>query len=321
MAVKKGSEITKYDAQFAERAEKAAQQEKGVAGGRFITVSQGQMMSNGSPIPGSEIAVIIVDAINENRYYASDFDRDNLVPPDCYAHGRDDDEMAPDPEHVINMQAEDCKSCPLNVFGSSDKGRGKACGNGRRLALKSVGSFSRNGDLNELPAGDILKGDTMYLRLPPTALRAWAAYVKEVKSLHNRPPFGVMTRIHTQPDPNTTVKFTFQCIDKIPAEVTEGIFKVNEDEQKVIAFPYQKDVAAAQPKRKGSGGGRGRAAPAQDAPRTSARKPAAQAAGAPGPQAGTSRRRSAGAAEAAPAPAAEQTRQIRRVQRTANDKF
>lgn len=76
--------------------------------------------------------IVLVGAF-ENSYYKTAYDSKNPTPPDCYALGFQEDFLAP-PADLDGRINDKCAGCAKNEWGSG-VGRGKACGNHRRLAL------------------------------------------------------------------------------------------------------------------------------------------------------------------------------------------
>jgi hypothetical protein len=243
-----GNQITKYDAAYAEYAEKYASEER-VSGGASISLRGGIMRLGEDEIEGNQICVIVLDSVKENAYYDTPWDVDQpSLPPTCFALGRSAEEMRP-PEEIyeseyFEVQSEDCASCPMNEWGSG-RGKGKACGNRRRLALLAAGVFvprkgSRDFDLElfEDPK-DFSEGDLAFMKLPVTSAKNWSKYVNSLASSLRRPPFGVITRISVQPDTDTQFKVHFELVE----EVSEDLFDIIMDRHaaacKELERPYE----------------------------------------------------------------------------------
>lgn len=124
------------------------------------------------------IELVIVDFAVTHNFYEGAFDKDEVVPPGCFAVGTDPKKMFPS-ANVPNKQADDCQSCPNNQFGS--KGKGKACGNGRLLAVLP-------------PDAD---ADTPIWLLQPsaTAIKGFDGYVAGVARTFQVMPIGVVTTV------------------------------------------------------------------------------------------------------------------------------
>ena len=105
--------------------------------GTFKRIVGGEQIGKALP---HEINVIVVDMLKDvsREYYASEYDPEGKATlPDCWsADGR-----TPDPK-ASNKQATACTSCPMNVDGSGNKGRGKACRFKRRIAVLAEGDPS-----------------------------------------------------------------------------------------------------------------------------------------------------------------------------------
>ncbi len=239
MAKKKNGAMAKWDQQLADLAKGAADQEAGVGGGQFFSTQNGVLKFNDSPLPGSQMGVIILDSVIENVIYEGKYDADNRTAPLCYAFGRSDDVMRPHKD-VVTPQAESCGVCPNNEWGSAEFGAGKACRNRRRLAILSAGVFKRDEFVPEENPKEFETSEVRYLALPPTALRGYAAYVKKLAGALKRPPFAVFTRIVVQPDPKTQISYSFEALGEVPGELIGILMERNKAEQDAIEFPYAK---------------------------------------------------------------------------------
>lgn len=135
------------------------------------------VLPDGTKTPGP-IELVVVDFVTTHNFYEGAFDKDEIVPPGCFAVGNDPKKMFPS-ANVPNKQAEDCQSCPNNQFGS--KGKGKACSNGRLLAVLP-------------PDAD---ADTPIWLLQPsaTAIKGFDGYVAGVARTFQVMPLGVVTTV------------------------------------------------------------------------------------------------------------------------------
>lgn len=131
------------------------------------------------------ISVVIVNFQNRNVYYSSAYNANVMTPPDCYAQGDIQSQMAPGPD-VPMKQADDCQSCPMNQFGSATNGgKGKACQNQRVLAVM---------------APDDPNSEIMLMRVSPSANRDFDNYIAKLSSMLKVPPFAVITEVSFDPD-------------------------------------------------------------------------------------------------------------------------
>ncbi|MGZ5125078.1 MAG: hypothetical protein ACXWC1_19980, partial [Burkholderiales bacterium] len=151
-------------------------------GGDRMQVTQGKTfrLPSGQEHPGP-MSVIIVDFIAANHYYPDAFNHATFTPARCYALGLEPSILTPS-DKSLEKQADSCASCWANQFGSDLKGgRGKACQNGRLLALMAPDS-----------APD---APLMVLKVSPTAVRAFDAYVSTIARAFNAPARAVVTDI------------------------------------------------------------------------------------------------------------------------------
>jgi hypothetical protein len=262
MAAKKSAstEIVKWDEELAAAAEAAknlaAQQAGG--GAKVIGIRGGVMTVDGNPVPGNALVGVIAGFTLCNKYFESDFDPDNPASPVCYAYGQSKDEMGPHDE-AEKPQNERCTGCPHNEFGSSDKGKGKACKNTYQLMLLPAGDYDAKTDSFEPPASpDELDGELYALSVPPTSLRAFAGYVAQLAG-NLRPPWACFTRVSVTPDPKTQLKLGFQLVKNADTDLLAALKARHEEAMKVIEVPFQKNsereapppAKKAAPKRRG----------------------------------------------------------------------
>ena len=152
------------------------------AGGNKIRYSKGKfVLPDGSE--AETLDVVVVDFASMNTYYENGYDKDNIVPPNCFA-------IHPEPKGMIpsanspDKQCDDCGSCPMNAFGSA--GAGKACKNTRLLAV--------------LPPDADADTPMWLLSVPPTAIKGFDGYVGSVLRTFQMPPVAVVTTVSLDPN-------------------------------------------------------------------------------------------------------------------------
>lgn len=130
---------------------------------------------------------IVVDAGFSKAFYEEDYDEDNPATPACYAFGRAEADLKPHPQ-APKPQADSCATCKFNKFGTSDRGKGKACKDERRLMLVP----------SDTKPADMAKAEVVMAIVPPTSLKNWGSYVKTLAAM-GRTPWSVLTRITVEP--------------------------------------------------------------------------------------------------------------------------
>lgn len=239
--------LIKWDEELAKQAQVAAGMEASTATGQFFSVKAGVLSWNDAPLPGNQMAVIILDAILENVYYEGAFDPANPTPPTCFAFGREDAKLAP---HAVvvehgSQQSELCKDCRWSAWGTATRDRkpakGKACRQTRRLALIGAGSFNEHtGKLEPITELDHYKDTVIgFLRLPVTSVKGYSAFVKATAATLKVPPHGLVTRVKVTPDAKNQIAVTFEPLTKVPAELLAVIMQRRAEAVKLIDQPYQ----------------------------------------------------------------------------------
>jgi len=256
---KPGTSMAAWDEQLAKYAEQAAATEANTGSGmKSFALKSGVLSFDGEALPNSEMAVIILDHILANEYFDTDYDPDTPQPRACFALGRDAIAMAPHESVVAAGQAQHatCQGCLMNEFGSAVKGRGKACGNRRRLIVIPAGTFDkRSGEFKMIEdESHYEQAQGAFLNLPVMSAQGYARYVKQLKGSLNRPPFAVVTRVKVVPDAKSQFLVTFEAIEELPAELIGTIIKRHEEAEELIMVPFSlvaDDQEEAAPKKGG----------------------------------------------------------------------
>lgn len=150
------------------------------AGGNFIKLTKAKQfkLPDGEEREGP-LSVVVLDFISVNSYFDRPYRDGEITPPACFAMGDNPKALVPH-KTAPAPQAKACDGCPNNEFGS--KGAGKACQNQRLLAVKAPGDD---------PAAPIY-----LIKVSPTGLKNWDAYIQLIKNRFNTAEFGVITEIY-----------------------------------------------------------------------------------------------------------------------------
>ena len=149
--------------------------------GTAIGVTQDRKFRSPDDTKHDTVHGIIVDFIARNRYYANAYDKDEVVPPNCFAldfvpH----DALQASCNSPDRQNDGDCRTCPKNQFKSAANGKGKACKNEYVLALLP-------------PSGE---GPLMTLTLSATALKPFDAYVRALSKDYRAAPYAFITEFY-----------------------------------------------------------------------------------------------------------------------------
>lgn len=254
--------VTNWDAEMAAQAEAAAAMEANTGGGNYFSLKGGILSLNDAPIPNNQMAVVIIDSIIENVMYEGAYDPNVLTPPLCFALGRDEATLAPHKTVVEHDQAQhdNCRGCPMNVFGTADKGKGKACGNRRRLAMIPAGEFDTQGRFSMFDDEDHFQSaPAAFMKLPTMSVKGYGAFVKQVSGTLRRPPHGIFTKVKVVPDARSQFKVVFEPIAAVPNNIIPFVMKRNKEIGPMIEQPYNLDVEDRAPDAAPAKGGRGKA--------------------------------------------------------------
>jgi hypothetical protein len=207
---------------LAQAARSAGEQE--VSNVPFMSI-KGKKFAVGDEKLGATLTCVILADAFDHAYYDRDYDPDVQMPPACAATGRVEAELEPDADVPVR-QSEACANCPQNQFGSSKNGKGKACRNGRRLLVASV-----SGD------GYVNFGDLAIINIPPTSLKAYSRYVKQLSTVHRLPVWSVVTQLGFDDD-SAWPSVLHTRMGNVRGEDLEQIITNGTAYQEMVQIPY-----------------------------------------------------------------------------------
>jgi hypothetical protein len=188
-----------------------------------------------NPLP-----VLIVGAAHENALYEGKFVPGKYSSPVCFAIGKEESEMKPHADSPKPQHAE-CRTCPLNQFGSS--GKGKACKNSVRLVALP-------GTVTE---ADVATAEAASIAIPPTSLNAWGSYVKGLRDA-GMVPWATITHLMNAQF-QTFFKVSFRPVNRITKEVWDGVQARRASFDETLLRPFSPAVEEA-PQKQAKGRGK-----------------------------------------------------------------
>ena len=192
--------------------------------------NQGFYLPDGTE--GEVLEVIVLDFVAGNFFYDRPYDRDNPIPPACFALGQEPKNLVPS-TNSPDRQADMCSVCPLNQFGSADNGKGKACKNSRLVAVTPVPNGDEQGDL-----------PIWVMSIPPASIKAFDAYVQTISTKHSTVPVGVLTEVSMDPGSMYAAP-RFKALRKLEDEVLEVVYPARKlATERMLAEP---DVTGYEP--------------------------------------------------------------------------
>lgn len=223
---------------WAERVKRAAEKQVKAAeflggGSNWISFKGGVVTVNGGTSPDGKLNCIVLGYMQERAWYEAEYDGSNPQAPNCYAYGDDEghEPVAPH-EKATDPQAETCRGCPHDEWGSANKGRGKACRQGVKLVL-----------LPATPEG--VEGPLYFARIPPTSIknvRGW------LQALGDTPSFAVVTEIQVKPSATNMFDVFLTPRNAVPADFQGAILSQLDKGEAELRQPYPElEEAPAKP--------------------------------------------------------------------------
>lgn len=158
----------------------AFQQRMSAPVGNRISVTQDKKFRNAAGEKYDTIRGVIVDFVAKKAWYEGDYDKDDVVPPNCFALGFVPHDALEASENSPDLQHNDgCKTCPKNAFKSAANGKGKACKDSYILAL--------------LPPDAEEGAALVTLSLSATAIKPFEKYVRDLARDYGKAPYCFVT--------------------------------------------------------------------------------------------------------------------------------
>ena len=173
----------------------------------------------GEPESVKDIVGVIVDHHPARTYWKDAFGGQGR-PPDCASLDGDTGTAGADSELAWAGSSRACEGCPMNQWGSDERGRGKACKELHRLYV--------------LQQGDAFP---LLLTLPPTSLKNLSGYLGKRVLAQGMRSYGVLTRVALKRATNSGginySQATFALAGRLDPAATDGMAAYSKSLQKV----------------------------------------------------------------------------------------
>ena len=189
--------------------------------GNRISVTQDRKFRDATGEKHDTFRGVIVDFVAKKAWYQDSYDKDNIVPPNCFAIGFMPHDALEASENAPDLQHQDgCKTCPKNQFKSADNGKGKACKDAYVLALL---------------APDAEEGASLItLELSATAIKPFEKYVRELARDYGLPPYAFVTEFFMD-DSVDYASVRCGMPEKAPASLVGLAYTMREEAQKLLS--------------------------------------------------------------------------------------
>ena len=147
-------------------------------------------------------------------------------------------------EKAASPQSTECKGCRWNEFGTSQfgSGAGKACGNRRRLLVMAADNLS-----------ELDKAMVALIKIPPTGLKIWDAYVNWLYRIEQLTPEYAITAMSLKkirPTDQSALP-CFDFIGMLPDDVCDQIETIVELNKETLLQPFpEQSTDQAVPRKK-----------------------------------------------------------------------
>jgi len=243
-----GTSLVSWKEELKKQAAMAVAVEKNSGGLAYISTKAGQFTLDGNSTEDGLLEMVVLDHVLENHFYIGPYDPDERQSPVCFAFGTDESEMRPH-ESSSQPQNEDCATCPMNKYGTADKGAGKACKNVRRLGVLMAEDASSS--------AAVADARVAFLKVPVTSAKQWTGHVRKLASSYELPPLGVVTEAKLKAHKKNQWEMTFRVLEHIEdGSVIESLLLRKSGIQEELRAPYSPPEEAEEEKPRGKVGGK-----------------------------------------------------------------
>lgn len=179
----------------------------------------------GYAVPFLDVVLVMANPAITKTYYINGYVEGSDAKPDCLSM----DGKFPDPGSQ-QPQAESCALCPHNRFNTAVGGKGKACKDGKRIAVLPVFGNQPMNDNEDM-------GGPMLLAIPPASFNAFRAYVEELRA-GRKAPHVVVTRMAFDTQVSHP-QITFQFLRWLSEEEVQRSIGWREDEHTTRVLQMQ----------------------------------------------------------------------------------
>lgn len=207
----------------------AFQDRMSAATGNRIAVTQDKKFRDPAGDKHDSLNGIIVDFIAKKAWYEGTYDKDNIVPPNCFAMGFVPHDALDASENSPDLQHNDgCKTCPKNQFKSAENGKGKACKDSYVLAL--LPPMIDGETAEEYQA----RAQLMTLELSATAIKPYEKYVRDLAKNYGKAPYCFVTEFSMD---DAVDYASVRAGNPQPATAAEAMlaFSMRDEAQKLLA--------------------------------------------------------------------------------------
>jgi len=229
VAKKPKSHDSDWEKEMEQEAEaESARERSGGSVGNVLSIKGRKFSFSGESL-GRDMKCIVVDAVYLNSWYAKKYDEEKQGDiPACFALSVTGADMAPH-ENSKKPQADSCEGCEKNEWGSGGKRR-KACRQGRKLAVIHIDDAE--------DADAIAEAEIAILNLPPTSVKRWGTYVKDVKAKFSRPFWAVVTACSFDQDADYPV-LEFDTDEKLDKELALAVKARRDEVREQLLTPFE----------------------------------------------------------------------------------
>lgn len=198
-----------------------------IGGSASIKLAKGKFKFQGTDL-GETLSFVCVDFVKVRNWFDRPYDEDDPGVPACFSISVDGKNMAPDPTGP-KIQSDDlCRNCWADEFGSDARERAKACREQYLLATVHADSLKKD---------SLDMEDVAFMRVPPTSLKAWDAFMIKRNKVFKLPALSFIVEASFDEDVDYQ-KLEFAELGRVEDKDTiEKLFELRELVHPILMTP------------------------------------------------------------------------------------
>lgn len=224
------TEVVSWEDQMAQEAKAVAKLERPTVS--TIGLRAGVITLGGQEVPDNKFEGIITAVVKEHVWYEEKWDPDRVVPPNCFALARLDNDLVPHPV-VTQPIGEVCATCKFQKW----EGRTPPiCKTRRRFSI--IPAIDKAEEIAEAEMAQMSISVTSISS--PQNAKNWTKYVNFISAKYQRPVWGVITEISAKPHPKHQFHVHFDFVKLIEdGDMLSALNARKELDEESLLTPYE----------------------------------------------------------------------------------
>lgn len=241
----KKTEIKVYDWQEALRNQARQARAVETLGVPRITYKGGILTIDGKKVVDADgrnrLRIVPLAIVYGKEYYENSYEQGSTDTPVCYAFAQGGDKGMVPHAAAPKKQSEGCDTCPHNAFGTAERGRGKRCGDKRKLLVLLADDLSRAGSAKtEDDFRMVVKKAQHYqIAVPGGSLKKFGQFLVGLNEVTTTGSIlEAVVSVHCEPSPTGAFTVEFEFEDRVPPLAMPALLERGKNAFELLNVPF-----------------------------------------------------------------------------------